>query len=133
MNINRTLASFQLFEKNPAVGETDGENSLKNGELPKKEQENKFDRLDRTQVPSLSDMQRLSPLNQYRYIDGQDLLEKPATLKVVPGNPEQTLTRANKVINEAILPPVFANPNRSKLTEALQLKRMASSLLDKAA
>jgi hypothetical protein len=83
--------------------------------------------------PYLQGMHKLLPIDQYRYIDGQSIDVKPVQLRVVPGNPHKTLQLANKVINDAVMPPVFSNPNRGRLTEAMQIKHFAESMIDKAA
>jgi hypothetical protein len=78
-------------------------------------------------------LQNLSPFEQYSYMASQGNLNKPASLKMIPGNPQKTVSLANKVINEAIMPPAVNNPNRQLLSEAIQLKRFAQNRLDKAA
>ncbi|MEW6710833.1 MAG: hypothetical protein AB1403_13490 [Candidatus Riflebacteria bacterium] len=106
------------------------------GKIREKERENTEERNSaiKAQKPALSDMQKLSPVDQYRYVDGQSVMQpQPVNLRVVPGNPEKTLTMANQVINDAIMPPVFSNPNRVWLTEAMQIKRMAETQIDLAA
>jgi hypothetical protein len=84
-------------------------------------------------LKTLEGLDRLSPVNQYRFYDGQTLYDEKINLKVIPGNPQKTLALANKVINEAVMPPIFSNPSRNKLSQAIQLKHHAQSILDKAA
>lgn len=82
----------------------------------------------------LSGLARLSPIKQYEYMKDYGSKKVPsATLKEIPGDPEGTIRRANSIINNATLLPVFENPDRALLNEALQLKRSVSRKLDKAA
>ncbi len=87
----------------------------------------------RATTNSVKDLNKLSPLNQYRFFDGQEPIEDKVKLRVIPGNPQKTLSLANKAINQAIMPPAFSNPDRQQLQQAIQLKHLARGMLDKAA
>lgn len=141
MNINKVHSGVSSFERNETIRQTSlMSEGLKNaGQLESeavKPDESQLQNLPPRKIPKkpeIEGLQRFSPLDQYRYMDGQEISAKPTTLRVVPGNPQKTLSVANQVINDALMPPVFANPNRNRLTEALQIKRMAENIIDKAA
>ena len=78
-------------------------------------------------------LNRLSPVEQYGYLDSVGKAPELVKLEAVPGNPQKTIARANRVINRAIMPPAFDNPQRRQLSDAFRLKRSAESQLDKAA
>ncbi|GAB4283898.1 MAG: hypothetical protein Kow0029_30250 [Candidatus Rifleibacteriota bacterium] len=80
-------------------------------------------------------MFKLSPLERYKYMAKQATLSSNSSIKLqaVLGDPEMTISKANKVINDAVMPPLLSNPNRKRISEAMQLKRSAESILDKAA
>lgn len=75
-------------------------------------------------------MFNLDPLERYRYMFEQGQQVK---LSSISADPQQTIDRANQVINQAIMPPVGDNPDRTILQRAIQLKRQAESRLDIAA
>jgi len=75
-------------------------------------------------------MFNLDPLERYRYMFEQGQQVKLGTISA---DPQKTIERANKVINQAVMPPAGDNPGRTDLLRALQLKRQAESRLDIAA
>jgi hypothetical protein len=96
----------------------------------------KFDRFEKqTTVDAVASdaMKKMSPIDQYKYMDNPQKYMETAKLKNNPGDPYGTLAAANSVIRKALLPPVISNPDRSELMQALQLKQLAESRLDKAA
>jgi hypothetical protein len=78
-------------------------------------------------------LNRLSPVEQYSYFDLNGKNAANIKLEAVPGNPQKTISRANRVINRAIMPPAVGNPQRQQLPEAIRLKHAAKSQLDKVA
>lgn len=135
MNINKSGAGIASFNRNDSALRPENLENLK--KLQQTKANKNPETVDRQSISAnnttLQGMQRLSPIDQYRYIDGQTIEGQPTQLRVVPGNPQKTLEMANKVINDAVMPPVFSNPNRSRLTEAMQIKHLAESMIDKAA
>lgn len=75
-------------------------------------------------------MFNLNPLERYRYMFDQGQQVK---LDNVAVDPQKTIDQANKVINQAIMPPLGDNPGRSELLRAMQAKRLAETRLDIAA
>lgn len=72
-------------------------------------------------------MFNLEPLARYRYMFEQGQQVKLANSVA---DPQRTIDQANKVINQAVLPPSGDNPGRAEFLRAMQLKRIAESRLD---
>lgn len=134
MNINKVGSGVSIFDK----PEKNQASSLLDAVAPKAAETQDKKEVTPAKAREISTtlregMYRLSPIDRYRYMSGQQPTASSVNLKVVPGNPEETLSIANQVINQAILPPVFSNPDRQQLPQAIQLKRFAENMIDKAA
>ncbi len=93
----------------------------------------RFEKQPNESIATQSNMNKMSPADQYKYMENPQRYLESAKLKNNLGDPYGTLAAANSVIRKALLPPVISNPNRSELIQALQLKQLAESRLDKAA
>lgn len=134
MNINKVGIDFSIFNKTDKQEKAE-KLEENNPFLINKKAENESDPGSKLEIGGnvREGMYNLSPIDRYRFMSGQPTSSNSVNLKVVPGNPQKTLSIANQAINEAILPPIFSNPNRKQLPEAIQMKRIAENLIDQAA
>ena len=73
----------------------------------------------------------LQPVARYRYLQSQ--ASSRNTLDMTGSDPMKTIQQANKIINDAILPPNKDNPDMAELTRAIQIRQMMQGRLDLAA
>lgn len=133
MNIDRIRARDSFLDQSGIVGNPDESGKIGASVRAKTNEEQHREPEKNIPRPPIEGLHKLSPIDQYRYLDGQNSFQNGASLRMIPGNPQKSLAMANQVINDAVLPPVFSNPNRNRLGEALQIKRRAESILDRAA
>ncbi|HNX75091.1 MAG TPA: hypothetical protein PLM07_01705 [Candidatus Rifleibacterium sp.] len=137
MNINNSLSAYRnTLTTNPGT-----QNSASDETAPLR-RANLGDYLQNNspaqQVGSNSTMERptegvlnLQPVARYRYLQNQAGSQN--TLDTTGSDPMKTIQQANKIINDAILPPNKDNPDMAELTRAIQIRQMMQGRLDLAA
>ncbi len=137
MNINDSLAAYQNIGSTKV--NTGSVGTSKNSPLHAKtlsdwlekekpaEQNDTFTQITRPTEGALN----LEPLERYRYMLNQ--AKSVPTLNTVTSDPQETIKKANEIINNAIMPTGEENPDMAELTRALQVKQLMQGRLDIAA